>query len=105
MQLQIDPLVDTNRHHALHVPRPRTESQAIERVQGTPSLGHLIAGARGQLVFVLVLLISQQRWDSTREADGKKQNDEFHAAHNHEDSGSRKDDSPLIINPDGRKSC
>jgi hypothetical protein len=75
----------------------------MERVQGTPSLADQIGDAGGRLV--LVLLATQQRWDSASEADGKKQNGEFHAAHNHEDSGSRKDDSPLIINPDRRKSC
>jgi len=51
MQLQVDPPLDADRHHLLNISGARTESKAIERMQGAP----LVIRTETRLV----LLISQ----------------------------------------------
>ena len=80
MQLQVNPLLDAHRHHSLHIAGARTESQAIERVQGAPLI--VVVGAGGSLV----LLLSQHLRDRARQAETKKTSGKLRAAQTHEDS-------------------
>jgi hypothetical protein len=60
----------------------------------------LIAGTGGRFL----VLFSQQGRDDARQADRQKNDGDLGTSHRHEDSGPGKDDSPLIINPNSRKS-
>ncbi len=75
MQLQVDPPLDADRRHLQYIPGARTEGEAIERVQGAPLV--ISAGAR------LVLLISQQLRDGTRQAKTEKKCADLRTPHKH----------------------
>jgi hypothetical protein len=75
VQLQVDPPLDADRHHLLHIPGARTEGEAIKRVQGAPLV--ISGGAR------LVLFVSQQLRDRTRQAKTEKKSADLRTPHKH----------------------